>query len=303
MICYELSPGMELRQLRYFDAVATDQHVTNAAIRLGVAQPALSQQIKALERELGFPLLQRVGRRVQLTEAGRVFHQGIRPLLDRLRATVDQASEAARGLTGRVVVGFTESASFSPAMTSVIATSRRTWPQVQFELVQDRTTALVQGLRERRIDVALVRPALPDDGSLRFVTLAEERLLLAVPQDHRLARRRQVAWADLAEEGFISLDPRLSTSGLDQVIEEACRKAGFTRRVVQRSPLFSSSINLVAASLGVAVVPECMAALRHDAVRYVALSGPGRAVLGLAHRPDERAPAVLNLIALAEQGR
>lgn len=290
---------MELRHLRYFRAVAEEAHVTRAAARLSIAQPPLTQQIKALEAELGVALFNRVGRRVELTEAGRVFLDEVRAILDRVERAVSMAQQATRGALGRLHVGFTESASFHPVVTAVLKAMRSEWPGVELVLEESHTDRLVEALEQRRLDVVFVRPPLRYSDSLSFETLATEAMVVAVPLTHRLAAHECIKLMELAEEEFV-LYPRSTGPGLSESVVAACVRQGFSPRVAQQTPQLSSTVNLVAASLGIAVVPDCMRHLRPDSVRFLRLIGDQpRAELGLARRVSDRSPVVCKLVETA----
>src|SRR5579862_8936307 len=152
---------MELRHLRYFLAVAEELNFTRAAERLGISQPPLTQQVKALEAELGVALLDRSAYRIELTDAGRIFAAEAARILGDARSAVQAARRAATGATGRVRVGFTESASFNPLVTSSLRSFRADFPAVEVSLEEHPSTELIVALREERIDAAFVRPPLP----------------------------------------------------------------------------------------------------------------------------------------------
>jgi DNA-binding transcriptional LysR family regulator len=288
---------MELRHLRYFRAVAEEAHVTRAAARLGIAQPPLTQQIKALEAELGILLFDRIGRRVELTEAGRVLLGEARAILDHVERAVSLTQQAGQGSSGRLRVGFTGSASFHPVVTEVLKAVRSEWPGVELVLEESKTDHLAAALDQGKLDTAFVRPPLQNRGTLSFQLLATEALMVAVPVTHALAGRESLRLTDLAEESFI-LYPRATGPGLSEGVVMACVRAGFSPRVAQQTPQLSSTINMVAASLGIAVVPECLRHLRLDSVRFIRLVGDQpRAELGLAYRSGERSPVVLNFVA------
>ncbi len=292
---------MELRHLRYFRAVAEELHVTRAAARLGMAQPPLTQQIRALETEIGVALFRRVGRRIALTEAGEAFLEDARSILGGVDAAVMRAKQVSRGEAGQLNLGFTESASFSPVVTGLLATFRTRYPEVTVTLTEGHTTLLISKLRCGELDGAFVRPPLPDATELTFLHLVTEALLVAVPIGHRLAARDEVELGELANEAFV-LYPRDTSPGLSDAIVAACLRAGFMPRVTQQAPQLSSTVNFVAASLGIAVVPECMCHLRPESVRFLRLSGEQpAAMLGLAIRATNLSPAISNLKQMAEE--
>jgi len=301
---------MELRHLRYFVVTAEAQHFTRAAELLGMAQPPLSQQIRQLEQEVGTPLFDRTGRGVVLNDAGHAFLVCAQDILQRAQAAVQTAQRAARGEVGELTLGFTESASFNGVVTELIRQYRQQYPDVEMTLSQGDSESLVAQLREGTIDAAFVRPPFALDGGLAFpqlaftqlafTELAEEPLVVALPLGHALARRKRLAPKDLTQERFI-LYSRKSGYGLSADIMAACRQHGLNPLIGQRAPQLSSAVNLVAAGMGVAVVPASLRHLRPDGVVYrpFALDWP-RAVLGLAVRGNAPGGRVENLLRLAK---
>jgi DNA-binding transcriptional LysR family regulator len=294
---------MELRHLRYFLAVAEELNFTRAAERLGISQPPLTQQVKALEAELGVCLLDRSAYRIELTDAGRIFAVEAARILGDARSAMQAARRAATGVTGRVRVGFTESASFNSLVTSTLRRYRSDFPAVEVSLEEHPSTDLIAALREGRIDAAFVRPPVPTRRGLTLDLLEKEPLLVAVPSGHRLAAREEIDLASLGSETFI-LYPRAVRPGLADTVVAACESAGFTPKVGQYAPQLSSTINLVAASLGISIVPDSMRCLQAHAVTYVPLRGePLHALLGIAYRTDEGSAVVHNFTDAARRGK
>jgi DNA-binding transcriptional LysR family regulator len=290
---------MELRHLRYFLAVAEELNFTRAARRLNIAQPPLTQQIKALEAEIGVALIDRSAYRIELTRAGTVFAAEVARILGEVRNAVLLAKRSARGSVERVRVGFTESASFNPLVPSTFRTFRSSHPEVEVSLDERQSTELAAALRDGRLDAAFMRPPLKTSEGLTLHLLEAEPMVVAVPSGHPLAACAQIELRDLRNETFI-LYPRSVRPGLADVVITACEQAGFTPRVGQYAPQLSSTINLVAASFGISVVPKCMERLQPQAVTYVPLRGePLQALLGVAHRTGETSPAVLRFIETA----
>lgn len=292
---------MELRHLRYFATIASEMHVTRAAEKLGVAQPALTQQMRALESELGVELWKRAGRRIELTEAGKALHQASTAILGQVTDAISTTRKAARGETGRVVIGYIETATYTSVMARFLSSCRQNWPLLELELVQDRTVALIDALRRRRVDIAFVRPPIEDCEGIVLQTMAKEALVVAVPSRHKLARRRSVPIALLRDETFIGHARQEGRTGLHDAIDNACRQAGFERRIGQFTPQFSSSLNLVAASMGIAIVPACMSGFRSTEISYLSIADRPRvnSEIALAYRQEEAAPAPRNLLDLA----
>jgi DNA-binding transcriptional LysR family regulator len=290
---------MELRHLRYFCAAAEEMHIHRAAERLGMAQPPLTQQIKALEAELGVKLFARVGRGVALTEAGRLFHAEATSILEHVERAKALARQVANGQVGRLRVGFTESASFSPVFTKTFAAFRAKWPGVELELEEAHTETQVERLRQGRLDAGFIRPPIPVGSPILFEPLASDPMMAAVPLGHSLARKKSIPLKELASESFVGYARRQGT-GLSDAVIAACRRAGFEPRIVQQAPQLSSTINLVAASVGIAIVPARMRHVRPESVAFVKLAAVDlHAHLGIAYMQVERSDTVRHLVETA----
>jgi DNA-binding transcriptional LysR family regulator len=293
---------MELRHLRYFVAVAEELHFRRAAERLGIAQPALSQQIHQLEQEIGVMLFHRLTRGVELSDAGKSFLDDARAILAHAEQATAKAQRVARGDQGMIRIGFTGSASFNPLVPSVIQDYRAHFPGVAVSLVEGGTSQLVESLHEGRVDAAFIR--LPLCELIEFlvvVPILEEEMLVALTSGHALTASTSVALECLAGEPFI-LFPRSSSPGLYDRIVSACEHAGFSPNVVQHAPEVSSTVNLIAAGHGVSIVPASMQQMQPQGVTYRPIRGDGpRAPLSLAHRTNEPSAAVRNLVALARR--
>lgn len=288
---------MELRHLRYFVAVAREGHVTRAAEKLHIQQPPLSQQIRALEREIDAPLFVRHPRGVSLTDAGRSFLADAEAILSAVDSAAVRARRTARGETGRIAVGFTTSAPFHPLVARAIREFRRERPDVSFVLEESSSGDLVAALREERLDIAFIRSGLADPQGIAVHALLQEDMAAALPARHALGRRPRLTLRDLASEEFI-LYRRPDGRGLYDVIIAACTEAGFSPHVGQEAPRIVSTLNLVAAGLGITIVPASLSRLPLEGVTYRPLTGrPAIKVpLNLACRRDERSAATLAFI-------
>ncbi|HEY5808356.1 MAG TPA: LysR family transcriptional regulator [Povalibacter sp.] len=295
---------MELRHLRYFVAVAEEGHITRAAERLGMQQPPLSQQIRALERELDVQLFRRKPRGVELTDAGIAFLERARAILEDVERAFATTRRTARGEQGRVVVGFTSSAPFHPFVPRVIRAFREMSPLVSLVLEESGSSELVQGLLNEQIDAAFIRSPVADVVGLVVRPLLEEEMLVALPAGHALADPADtpLPLAALATTTFI-LYKRPGAPGLYDTIITACRGAGFSPRIGQEAPRIISTLNLVAAGLGVSIVPASLRRLKMDGVIYRRLSGSAelKAPLILACRPGENSAAVQRFIDLVQR--
>lgn len=263
---------MELRHLRYFVAVAEELHFGRAAQRLHISQPPLSQQIRALERELGVELFTRGKRRVELTHAGKVFLQQANLVLAAAGEAAEAARRAERGETGRLAIGFIHAASFN-LLPEILRRFRQRMPAVELSLQELSGTAQQPALTEGSIDVGLLRPPLVN-ALLDVDVLVRERLIVGLPHGHRLARREEISLRELAAEPFVLYTP--GRSPLYGQVLSACQKAGFVPKVVQHSMHIMTLIGLVRGGMGVVVLPAAASAVRMDGIRYRPLrySGP-----------------------------
>lgn len=263
---------IELRRLRYLVTVADEGHMTRAAERLGIQQPPLTRQIRQLEADLGVTLFERLPRGMQVTEAGRAVVEEARDVLARAERIRETAQRAARGEQGRLAVGYTSSAAFHPFVTQQIRAFRAARPGVVLALAEDGTPELVNGLKEERLDAAFLRSTSTDVSGLSVQPLLEERMVVAAPAGHRLARAGKVTLADLAEETFVFYR-RPTGPGLYDAIMAACLAAGFSPTVGQEAPRMASTLSLVASGLGVAITPASMQRMNVEGVEFVRLKG------------------------------
>jgi DNA-binding transcriptional LysR family regulator len=290
---------MELRHIRYFLAVAEERHFTRAASKVGIGQPPLSQQIKDLEVEVGAALFRRVPHGAELTEAGVAFLGGVRemPLIAE-RATL-AARRAARGETGLLRVGFTASAAFNAVVPAAIRAFRRAYAGVQLMLEEANTTRLVDGLTDGSLDAVFLRPGAPVSENFQLRPLSEEPMLVVLPETHRCAAQSEIDLPALRKDPFL-LFPRAEGPTLSDTIVGACQHAGFEPIVGQLAPQISSVVNLVAAELGVSIVPASMSQLHVTGVAYRQIAGRSpTARLAFAYRRGETSVVVRNFIARA----
>ncbi|NTG49905.1 LysR family transcriptional regulator [Agrobacterium rhizogenes] len=289
---------MELRHIRYFLALADEGNFTRAAAKLGIGQPPLSQQIRDLENEVGAALFHRVPHGAELTAAGEAFQVEAKLAVDAAEKAKLAAQRANRGEIGRLSLGFTASSAFNTIVTSTIREFRNRWPQVRLSLTEMNTNALTERLMRGEIDVAFIRPGLEDPSNVRLKRFDDEPMLIALPAHHPLAAKDRVPIAALAHEPFI-LFPRMVGLSLYDDIAAACRDAGFELLVTQEAPQIPSVVNLVAANLGVSIVPASIAQIKLDGVTYRPIDGPPLvARLGLAVLKAQRSPVAANLMSL-----
>ncbi len=244
---------MELRQLRYFLAVAEELHFTRAAEKLRVAQPALSLQIKQLEEELGVQLFERLKHRVNLTAAGRVLSLRARAALEMTLRAGEEASLVGRGEAGRLCVGFVSSAVVS-VLPQILRRYREAVPNVAIELLELDPAEQLDGLRSGKIDLGVMH-AVVETPELGAATLAREELLVALPEEHAVAQNDVVELASLSGETFL-VPKRHEYRGLHELVVESCHQAGFLPKKIQTTRLLQTALCLVGGGIGVALVPE-----------------------------------------------
>ncbi len=290
---------MELRHLRYFIAVAEELHFGRAAEHLGISQPPLSQQIQALEEEIGARLFERTNRRVELTDAGRLFLDESRQVLAQVDKAVLLARRAHLGELGELKIGFTSSAPFTSTIPSSIHAFRKAYPDVHLDLQEMSSRQVLKALLEESLQVGVIRPlALPD--AVHWVELFREPLVAVLRADHPLAAGSEdgLAIAALAEEPFVFFPRSYGTGLYDQVIA-LTRQAGFSPRIAQEASEAMTIIGLVSAGLGVSILPASFRRTRVDGVVYRTLSDPeATTAVWLIRRQNEGSPLALSFIDL-----
>lgn len=272
---------MEMRPLRYFAAVAETGHMTRAAEKLGIQQPPLSQTIKALERELGVQLFRRHPRGVTLTDAGRQFQVEAVRMLESMEAMQQRMARVASGQEGTLAVGFTSSAAAHRFVPAALRAFRRAHPGVYLQLREANAAELTEALVAGHLHCGLLRVPVARPESLRFETLLREPVMVAMPSDHRFAavtpRRkagRALTLAQLCEEPLI-LVRRPGAPGLYAELLALCHAAGLAPRVVAEVDRMMTNLNLVAAGVGLSVVPDSMTGVHAHAIAYAPLAGSG----------------------------
>ena len=290
---------MDLRQLRYFVAVAEESHFGRAAQRLHMSQPPLSMQIKGLEAELGEELLNRSTRRVALTDAGRTFLERARAIL----ATVEEAREAARGAEhgaqGRLHVGFVSSATLSLLPPS-IRLFRERFGGVELELKELTSAQQVDALYEGKIKVGLVRLPMRAPG-IRFEPVFEERLVVAVPSGHVLEKLDRVPLETIVDLPLIFFTRQL-IPGFHAQIVELFQRVGAFPKVAQHAVHLQTIVGLVASGVGIAILPASAERVGREGVVYRALDVPdATSWMGLAWVEGDESKLVKNFIATVRE--
>lgn len=262
---------MELRQLKYFVALSDELSFTRAAKKLHVSQPPLSFQIANLEAELGARLFDRTSRSVQLSGAGKAFLPHAQAVMARLDEAVRHVQRVAAGLEGRVQVGLAGSHFFGP-FPKFIAQFRSLRPTMDVALQEMTPNEQLGALKDGRLDLCISRNSMDathSDPLIQAALLWRDPLVVALPLCHRFGARKTLSLLDLKREDFVSL--RLDSSPFATKLIQACVEQGFTPTVAQQVVELPAVLNLVAAGLGVALVPLSLAQLRTDALHICAL--------------------------------
>lgn len=290
---------MEQRHLRQFVAVAEELHFTRAAKRLCVAQPALSGQIRRLERELGVELFRRTRRRVELTEAGRVFLEEARRSLAQLEWAVEAARRAGRGEVGRLALGFVGPATYS-VLPPLLSAFHRRYPDVELDVTEMNSGLQLPALTAGRLQLGFLRPPAHADG-LRLETVLREGVGVALPRGHRLAAASRVPASDLAGERLLLFRRDLEPTLFDAYAQYFAEVEA-TPRIVQLANPLHLILALVAAGLGIALVPAAIRNLRYPDIVYRPLTPqPPRVALAAAWRPDDPSPVLAAFLAVMRE--
>lgn len=288
---------MELRHLRYFIAVAEELHFRRAAERLHMSQPPLSQQIRQLEEEVGATLLTRNQRKVELTAAGAAFLVRAREILDAVEDAARQARRVQRGEVGRLAVGFVGSAMYS-FVPELLRAFREEKPDIALRLHELGTTEQLRQLEDGRLDVGFVRLRGPRAG-LASEAVLEEEIVVALPDVHPLAKRERLRLADLEGEGLVLLTPA-GSPGLRAALAGVITQLGGEEQIVQEVAEMQTVIGLVAAGIGISLVPESVRALDRTGVTYRPLDGDAPAVrLAMVWREADDSPVLASFLAQA----
>lgn len=283
-----------LRQYEIFVAIAEELHFGRAAERFGVAQPALTQQLKLLEEAFGGELLfDRNRRRVRLTEFGSTLLPEARALLRQARRVESVARLMAEGRGGRLEIGYIGSASYAGILSRMLRTFLEGAPDVDLVLQEIDMDLQIHEIQSGRMDAGFVRLPVPDTPeNVRTLSILEEEIILAVPSSHRLADRTFVKMADLTEERFVftHLGP---DTGFAACAYALCSDAGFTPDIVHRARQFTAIVSFVSAGLGIAFVPASAARMDDEGVRFVRISDASRkSRIGLAYLDNPTNPAL-----------
>ena len=243
---------LELRQLRYFIEVAEREHISEAAEHLHVAQSAISRQIANLEEELGTPLFERIGRNVKLTPIGKIFLEHTITALKAIDFAAKQVEEYLDPAKGTIKVGFPTSLA-SYVLPTVISAFKKEYPDVSFQLRQGSYKYLIDAVKNRELNLALLGPLPPKDEAIDTTVLFSESIHALLPATHSLAKNEKINLLDLKNDDFV-----LFPEGyiLRKVAVDACRNVGFVPKVTSEGEDMDALKGLVAAGIGVTLLPE-----------------------------------------------
>jgi DNA-binding transcriptional LysR family regulator len=285
---------MELRHLRYFVAVAEELNFSRAALRLHIAQPALSNQIKALETELGVQLLERTRRVVRLTEAGKTLLSDARPLLADAQTAELHARGAQKGESGTIHIGYVLTTA-NARLASIIKAFRQSYPGVQPDLAQLATGAQITGLKNRQLDVGFVRPPV-NAPEIETEIIGEEKMVLAVASEDPLARKKRLTWQDLNGRTVLSVHPTVANYYYESFYA-ACRQNKVKMSLGPYSQDIHSSLWLVSTGYGVTPITESAREFASANLAFCDLPADGPTIQTvLAWRRDNSSPVLANFL-------
>lgn len=296
---------MELRHLRYFVMVAEEKHFTRAAARLHMQQPPLSQQIRALETELGFELFKRHPKGVDLTSGGAVFLEEAKAILARVQDGARRAGRVATGVEGTLSIGFTSSAAAHPLIPRIIRAYRERYPAVSIALTEGNAGRLTDRASVGELEIGIVRAPVGRPDGIEFHRLLVEELLWVLPVGHPalVETAGAIDIQALRHDSFI-LVRRPGAPGMYANLLRACQAAGFEPRVAFEVERMLTNVSMVAAGEGISAVPASMRDIHRDSVVYRRIAGARPrlvAPLTLVCRSFNQSPALSNFIALARQ--
>ncbi len=254
--------NLSLRQLLYFVTVAEEKHFRRAAERLHISQPPLTQRIQSMERDLGVQLFRRSGRQVELTEAGRMVLAEAQAALAQVERLREVARRAEHGETGNVRIGLTTSVPFIRAFTRATKSFQHDYPAVVLNLSPTISSRAIDDLRQRKIDICLIRK-VPVPVGMRQVVVARDELMLILPSGHPKAKAKRIKLDEIADERFILYHGE-QRNALHAHIMDVWARTGLTPRVTQQAENGLAILSLVAAGFGIAILPSSISAIRID---------------------------------------
>lgn len=284
---------MELRHLRYFLAVAEELNFRRAAARVHIAQPPLSKQIQQLEQELGVQLFKRLKKSVELTNAGKIFQREALGIMKSVENAIRKAKLAGWEDTGWLSIGFIASSAYD-VLPIILKEFKKRHPEIELVLQEIQSSEQNQALREGRIHVSFARFPKAELG-LVFETVYSEQLIAALPQSHPLNKKKSLKLSDLVNEPFILQPPPPSPHAANTM--QIFTTAGITPQIVQTVEETHTALGLVAAGIGITLIPSSVKKLRISGIEYRNLINPTPVLeTKMGYRADETSPALASFI-------
>lgn len=293
-----MDENVEFRHLRYFLAVAEELHFGRAAEKLHMAQPPLSQQIRRLESLLGCELFVRTSRAVRLTAAGEALLERSARLLARMNDDLEFVRRVGRGEKGKLRVGFVGSAMLT-RLPETLHEYRRRYPDVELQLKELYTAAILDGLQQYSIDIGIVRDGDPTP-DLESTPILEEPLVAIIPRRHQLAARARLKAGQLRDEPFVFYPQSAGRAAWERTMR-VCDGYGFRPKIVQEAPHWVTIVSLVGAGLGVSIAPACISKITTGDVVSRPLMDRASSFLDLVQRPGETSPVVREFASLTKK--
>ena len=246
---------IDIHKLKAFVAVVEESNISRAAVRLNMQQPPLTRMIKSLENELSTDLLKRLPRGVEVTEAGKALYQEALTILAHAQAIPKRVQNISMGLEGQISIGFTNSVGLHPFLPALLRNFREAFPAVSIQLEEDGSSSLIDSIINDKNDIVFLRKPAPIGFGLTSLHVLDEPLIVALPNNHPLANQTDaIHILDLEAYDFV-LYRRLAGQDLFDNILASCYQAGFSPKIVQEAPRLTSSLNLIAAGIGLSIVP------------------------------------------------
>lgn len=290
---------MELRHLRYFVAVAEELHFGNAAKKLHIAQPPLSQQIKDLEDELKVKLFYRTKRQVLLTDSGKVFLKDATQILEASEKAKQNITRTIKGEAGSLAIAFVVSATYS-VLPDILKEYHQRFPGIELSLHEMKPYEQILGIKEKRIDVGFLRTPI-NDNSIETMLLAKEPFVVAMSSNHAKAKLKNIQLNDLKDENFIMFPPRHGP-GLYHLTMDLFKKGNIIPKVKYEVDHIQAILALVSSGLGIAFIPLSMSTLMKKRVTYKELY-PNKALVELstAYLSENKSSALINFLHVAKE--
>lgn len=258
---------MEHRYLRYFVAIARTRNFTRAAEELGISQPPLSQQIQRLEREVGTPLLRRLPRGVELTEAGEAFYVDACQILALTDAAMEKVKGIARGINGSLSMGIASSDAFHPKIFALLHQFQQSHPGVSVQQREGNMATLMGALREGELDIAFIRLPCEHSKVFNLRIIDEEPMVIALHRAHPLSGEKALRLDRLRGVPLV-LFPESIAPGIYELVYNSCLRAGIDMNCIQQASQLSASLSMVAAGFGFSLVPKSMMCISHPDVTW-----------------------------------